>query len=929
MKKFVRFAGVAVLALTIGVFGCDDDDPVAPVAPTVTVTVPTTPPTPPPLVVTMDPPSADVAVGSNVVFAVNASGGAAGATASWTCASSDTTIATDSVTTSGCQATGVAPGGVTITAAVTKGSETGNVGSQLTVMGPQVGDQAFILLASIKWGEGNENTETTGLKGRVDVQANVERGDQVLEAVTLLVDGDAVASTSFGVVAEPAVEEEPAAQAIHAFTLSFDSDDYDLSTGSPAYMNGDHEISMQLKVAGSAPISSNALAVDFDNDDGVYVTVSGLGEGALNSGTGQRWYGGPAAAVEVTAVPVRYSGASTASVGIGAFCGDEDGSTATAAPFVLTPECEGTGERTATFTADGADIDVLNSDVFPLYLDYDGPSAPIFSPNPNNRENGWVNLTVDFLGEQGSRNKDGWLTYNDDDDSGVGGYQPVLRYAEDDDIKDAIAASPLTLANLPGESEINAYCAVASAVDLLGNESSLPGGDCLMAGDDENGYGALLKALSDAAEEEEAVATAEAALADAGLLVGVDVTPPGIEIDEDERINDVDNLTFDFDVYDDENEDSNSGLHTLPLLVSMERRDASDTECLVIDDGTGVTAGAVDSGNDMDCDDTTGLPNPTTITFAGTPAPSHAYYTLSGTARDKAGNSSGMTHTFVFDGMVATATMPAAPGALKGGESFQVASFLNDDLSIRDYYVTADFPAVGNGTAIRLGVVAPTAVDAFDADPLTRRNYSVTTDVSTYAGLQEDAMDTDVTTLTTVTVAVRDQADSDGADDGTASPSLGVEAPEDGFANEFTIAFAASETTICAADKVADCEGAKETETKLSFVATSSTSTLSNPFDRVDFWVQDVNGASWMLGSDTSGESGRMGGTDENTARNRTWTFSLDASAAELYMRTREAAYPRTTPSDMHLVHAFGVNDDDIALVQSVTITIDDGEAMQ
>ena len=487
MKKLLRFAGVTLLALTIGVFGCGDDpDPVAP--PTVTVTVPpTTPttPTPPPLAVTMSPASADVAVGSNVVFAVNASGGAAGATASWTCASSDTAIATASVASAGCEATGVAPGGVTITAMVTKGSETGNAGSQLTVMGPQVGDQAFILLHSIKWGEGNENTEATGLKGRVDVQANVERGDQVLERVTLLVDGDSVAATSFGVVAEPAVEE-PAAQAIHSFTLSFDTDDYDSSTGSPAYMNGDHVISMQLKVAGSEPIPSNALAVDFANDDGVYVTVSGLGSGALNSGTGQRWYGGPAAAVEITALPVMYSGGSTAAVGVGAFCGDEDGATATAAPFVLTPECKGTGEYTATFTADGADIGVLNSDVFPLWLDYDGPSAPTFSPNPNNREDGWVNLTVDFGGEQGSRNKDGWLTFHDEDDSGVGGYQPVLRYAEDDDIEDARAAAPLSLANLPGESDENAYCVVASAVDLLGNESSLPGkiddGDCLEAG---------------------------------------------------------------------------------------------------------------------------------------------------------------------------------------------------------------------------------------------------------------------------------------------------------------------------------------------------------------------------------------------------------------------------------------------------------------
>ena len=320
MKKFVRFAGVALLALTIGVASCGDD--ADPVAPTVTVTVPPTTPTTPPLVVTMSPASADVAVGSNVVFAVNASGGAADATASWTCASSDIAIATASVATSGCQATGVAPGGVTITAAVTKGSETGNVGSQLTVMGPQVGDEAFILLHSIKWGDENENTETTGLKGTVNVQANVERGDQVLERVTLLVDGDSVAATSFGVVAEPAVEE-PAAQAIHAFTLSFDTDDYDSSTGAPAYMNGDHEISMQLKVAGSAPIPSNTLEVDFNNDDGVYVTVSGLGSGALNSGTGQRWYGGPAAAVEITALPVMYSGGSAAAVGIVEFCGDE------------------------------------------------------------------------------------------------------------------------------------------------------------------------------------------------------------------------------------------------------------------------------------------------------------------------------------------------------------------------------------------------------------------------------------------------------------------------------------------------------------------------------------------------------------------------------------------------------------------------------
>ena len=51
-------------------------------------------------------------------------------------------------------------------------------------------------------------------------------------------------------------------------------------------------------------------------------------------------------------------------------------------------------------------------DIFPLYLDYEGPSAPTFSPNPNGREDGWVNLTVDFTGEQKiTSNNDGWLSY--------------------------------------------------------------------------------------------------------------------------------------------------------------------------------------------------------------------------------------------------------------------------------------------------------------------------------------------------------------------------------------------------------------------------------------------------------------------------------------------------------------------------------------
>ena len=125
--KLSRSALMAGL-VAIGVGACGDDVQV----------VEPTPPPPPPLTATMAPASATVAVGNNVVFAVNASGGAAGAQASWTCASSNTGIAAASNAPAGCQATGIAAGGVTITAAVTKGSETLNVGAQLTVTSEEV-----------------------------------------------------------------------------------------------------------------------------------------------------------------------------------------------------------------------------------------------------------------------------------------------------------------------------------------------------------------------------------------------------------------------------------------------------------------------------------------------------------------------------------------------------------------------------------------------------------------------------------------------------------------------------------------------------------------------------------------------------------------------------------------------------------------------
>ena len=349
----------------------------------------TAPPAPPPFEASIAPESATVAVGSSAVFAINTSGGAADATAIWVCTSSDEAIATASRADAGCQATGVAAGGVTINAAVTKGEDSANLASQLTVTALQTGKLAFVVITMIT---GDEESGTSGLIGRVTVAINVERGDQMIVGLSLLVDGEVV-DRSFGSAAAA-----PARQAVHPFELSFDTQGYD-SDGTPDYMNDiEHTVVAQLTVAESDdPISSIPVAVQFANEDGVHVTVNGLGDGAMNSETGQMWYGGPAAMIEITAVPVLYSGSSATSVGMREFC-RADAATADEAPFMFTPECKGTTDadgdgENLEFTIAGAIVGIRNSDDMPaLYLDFDGPSAPTFSPNPNGREGGWVNL---------------------------------------------------------------------------------------------------------------------------------------------------------------------------------------------------------------------------------------------------------------------------------------------------------------------------------------------------------------------------------------------------------------------------------------------------------------------------------------------------------------------------------------------------------
>ena len=112
----------------------------------------------------------------------------AGEAASWICDSSDLSKATVSDTPVGCAATAVAAGGVTITAAVTKGGETVNTAAGLTIT-EDMAEPAFVFIASIKDSDTDTDQDDEVLSGRVSVTLSVELGDQMLTQLSVLVDG--------------------------------------------------------------------------------------------------------------------------------------------------------------------------------------------------------------------------------------------------------------------------------------------------------------------------------------------------------------------------------------------------------------------------------------------------------------------------------------------------------------------------------------------------------------------------------------------------------------------------------------------------------------------------------------------------------------------------------------------------------------------
>ena len=962
MKKLLRFAGVALLALTIGVFGCGDDDPVAPVAPTVTVTVPPTTPTPPPpVVVKMDPPSQTIGVGGTVVFAVSVSGGVASEAATWTCASSDESKATVIVTPEGCAATAVAAGGVTIIAAVTKGGGTVNTAAALTIT-EDTAAAASVFIGSIK-NSNKDDEDDEALSGRVNVTLSVVLGDQMITHLSVLVDDVVAEIRSFeraSLVA--ASQDEPAQQAVHPFVLSFNSAHYDTLTGVPTYMNGERTISAQLMVASSdEPIESGFHDREFGNSDGVYVTVSGYTKLPVVGADGGYWYGGPDAGFDLRAVPVVYSERPVPSVTLRkGFCGENKAIPLTEGPYYdFTPDCKGfEGPVEAqSFSIGAAQVETLNADAefFSIKLDYKAPGAPWFKPDPNGRQQGWINdavgLTAKHVTSGPKKNLNGWLMAGDGA-GGVGGNTLQIRYAavpmgsSDKGLEAALAATPDVDPMVPAASKIDGYCFVASATDLLGNESKRPDPDA--AGDIDTcptaaEFMEFMEAM-DAVDGEGAMEAVEeqAAVVFSAILAGVDKTAPTVIFTGASPKENDKELAKDFVLHVSDDEDGSGLVEDLDpaddVMVSAVRaryeiRKDNEKGMVCVDDAA--LPGVEKAG---ECkSDAVGLTRDGPLfTATGTSAETDTdagYYTLTASASDKAGNKSSpeVSRTALHDNAVPVASLILTK---EDADTYNKILVAADGLSIQDYTVTVDASNLPSDTVVRLATVT---VDEYNARPLsTAKTVSgpVELPFSAVQGINNGrpepfAVGDGVNVITAHVTDQADNADMDPSGDGIVNTSIGalddddLNRDEDGFdpADFATdgFVFTAEVDDVAVTINTGDNNVGKSDGTvTLKATADLNNQTTANPFDAVHFYagVGDINTgkvtdddndrAELRLIKTVMGVNGIL-----KTGTERVWTYEVDASADDIY------ALVGARGAGDYMLYAIGVNGSGVALVSA------------
>jgi hypothetical protein len=904
MHKFYRSVLLTGL-VAVGLAGCGDE---------VTVVQPPPPPPPPaPTVksISVAPNPGTVAIGGTITMsaAVVADEGVA-TTVTWS--SSDASKATVNATSG--VVTGVAAGSVAITATSTVAP---TVSGNATVNVTAAPAAATISINSVTTA-GGAPVLLAAVAGQINVALNLERGGESVQRVELLLGDEIVGSQVFAAAVSG---EEDVQAAVEVINIPVNTASFNATTGVADHFNGPTTLTARVITAQNQQGSASpSLSLTLANANTVAATaeVTGGFPSATSAG-GLLWHRG---GLTVSVLPVIYVEGVTVTAGSATFgtpgcdaSGVGQRTAALVAPaagsFAWTATLANTGTPGAgnvanyelnaagcpgalatgegiTVTAVGGGNPVLTGvgAGLALRLDNRAPGAPTFMANPNIRQNQWINAAVAMTGVNSGTNPNGWLV-NGTADAGVGGYVRQIRVGDGPTAAAARAAAPTTTIPAPSLNN-NSYCALASATDLLGNESALPsaGTTCTT--------GVVASSTPVAAQH---------------LAFGVDIAAPTIAFSGGLASNAQLNggtvgAEFQVTVADTGTIGNSGMLSGSAVRGTVQLRSAALTppsagSCFIGVFGSGAC-------NATSINPAPPFPLVPTTTVAANTAT--AYYTYSAVAQDAAGNQSApVTRVIAYD---PAANVPALTSALYNtplsGSTAVFNANASDNFDLQDVTYSLTY-----GGLLATFVYPPVVLNTFNTAPLVNSNVAAGITINGFMRQLEDVTGNAPLAVsgqykpTQLDGVARDMALNSSATATTAIPGASVTTGV-----SYTAAAAAqlidswAITAPNAAINISNGAGPAAPANPLSVNivvdAFGPTATFNPPFTRVDIY-RAVGGNLVQIGTAT------FQGTFDNGAaqgRRHRWSFSWTPGAS--------------VAAGAQAIWAIGVNNNGDALISPV-----------
>lgn len=330
MKKvtsLLLLAGVAAF----GLVGCGDDEGLDG----------GTPPDGQPQItsVTVTPSDISVEPGQTAQVRVDfqTEGDVEGISVEWT--SGNTDVATvDPTGDQTAQVTGQASGEVTITATVSAS----NANSQSASAGVTVEqiENATLSIGEIT-DQAGDPVDVSNVSGQINVEVNVEKADEDVDQVSLLVDGEVVSTQDFA-SGNVEAQDVSAQSDVEVLVFNFRTDRLEGSEAGAVrtaqnieldgniergqFDNSDHTISAQLTTgSGAVRSAENSQTLTFNNDNLAIAAHLSGGQGVVEPSVGNRYWGGEDIQMSIT--PVIFDGGlSAGSVTISASSGNQTAS---------------------------------------------------------------------------------------------------------------------------------------------------------------------------------------------------------------------------------------------------------------------------------------------------------------------------------------------------------------------------------------------------------------------------------------------------------------------------------------------------------------------------------------------------------------------------------------------------------------------------